>query len=91
MDTYIKSDVLSIQESIVHHVEYTLARSRIRFNYNEAYQAVAYSLRDRLIESWNDTNNYLRETDPKRVYYLSMEYLMGRSLLNSLFNLNVTN
>eukprot|EP00210_Caulerpa_lentillifera_P000038 g37.t1 len=89
MDTYIKNDVLSIQQSIVNHAEYTLARSRFNFDNQEAYQATAFSLRDRLIESWNDTQNYFREQDPKRVYYLSMEFLMGRSLLNTLYNLSV--
>lgn len=59
-DTYIKNDVLSIQQSIVNHAEYTLARSRFNFDDFEAYQAAAYSLRDRLIESWNDTQNYFK-------------------------------
>ena len=88
-DTYTKNDVLSIQQSIVNHVEYTLARSRFRFDNVEAYLATAHSLRDRLIEVWNDTQTYFREQNPKRVYYLSMEFLMGRSLLNALYNLNV--
>jgi len=90
MDTYIKNDILSIEESIVNHVEYTMARSRYKFDDQEAYMATAYSLRDRLIESWNDTQAYFKEQDVKRVYYLSMEFLMGRSLLNALFNLDVT-
>ena len=55
----------------------------------EAYQATAYSTRDRLIESWNDTQQYFHDQDPKRVYYLSMEFLVGRSLLNALYNLNL--
>eukprot|EP00850_Spirogloea_muscicola_P014823 SM000109S14137 [mRNA] locus=s109:79435:85572:- [translate_table: standard] len=90
-DTYIRNDVLSVQEAIVNHVEYTLARSRYNFDSYEAYQAVAHSVRDRLIESWNDTEQHFRQVDPKRIYYLSMEFLMGRSLLNSLYNLNVKN
>mmetsp|Transcript_15868 Transcript_15868/g.40295 ORF Transcript_15868/g.40295 Transcript_15868/m.40295 type:complete len:1250 (-) Transcript_15868:119-3868(-) len=89
MDTYIKNDVLSVQESIVNHVEYTIARSRYHFDDFEAYQATAYSTRDRLIESWNDTQQYFHDQDPKRVYYLSMEFLVGRSLLNALYNLNL--
>lgn len=89
MDVYIKNDVLSIQKSIVDHVEYTVARSRYKFDDFEAYQGTAYSVRDRLIESWNDTQQYFKDQDPKRVYYLSMEFLMGRSLLNSIFNLGV--
>lgn len=89
MDTYTKSDVLSIEESIVQHVEYTLARSRYSFDDLEAYLATGYSLRDRLIEAWNDTNVHFKNADPKRVYYLSMEFLMGRSLTNALNNLGV--
>lgn len=89
MDTYIKSDVLSIQKSIVDHVEYTMARSRYKFDDFEAYQATAYSVRDRLIENWNDTQQYFKDKDMKRVYYLSMEFLMGRSLLNAILNLGM--
>lgn len=89
MDSYIKNDVLSVQSSIVNHVEYSIGRTRYRFDDFEAYQAASLSVRDRLIESWNDTNQFYREADPKRVYYLSMEFLMGRSLLNSLANLGL--
>jgi len=52
--------VLSIQESIVNHVEYTLARTRHQFDDFECYQAAAFSLRDRLIEMWNDTQTYYK-------------------------------
>ena len=41
-------------------VEYTLARSRYKFDDLEAYMATAYSVRDRLIESWNDTQTYFK-------------------------------
>jgi starch phosphorylase len=43
----------------------------------------------RLIEFWNDTNMRLAEENPKRVYYLSIEYLLGRTLANALLNLGV--
>ena len=89
MDAYIKNDKLSIQRSIVNHVEYTLARSRANFSDNEAYLATAHSVRDRLIEAWNDTNTWFKEEDPKRAYYLSMEYLQGRALKNALYNLDI--
>lgn len=89
MDRYLRNDVLSIQQSIVNHVEYTIARSRYKFDDEEAYMATAHSVRDRLIESWNDTNTHLKEEDPKRVYYLSMEYLQGRALMNAVYNLGI--
>ena len=70
MDSYIKNDVVSVQQSILNHIEFTVARSRYRFDDSEAYQATSYSVRDRLIESWNDTHDYFRKKEPKRVYYL---------------------
>ncbi len=63
-DTYTQSDVLSVEQSIVGHVEYTLARSRYKFDDQEAYQATSLSLRDRLIESWNDTQQYFKCAAP---------------------------
>lgn len=58
MSSYIGSDQRSIQRSIVNHVEYTLARTRFNFDNKGAYQAAAYSVRDRLIEAWNDTQQF---------------------------------
>lgn len=58
MSSYIGNDKKSIQRSIVNHVEYTLACTRFNFNDFAAYQASAYSVRDRLIEQWNDTQAF---------------------------------
>lgn len=44
----------------MNHVEYTLARTRHQFDDFECYQAAAFSLRDRLIEMWNDTQTYFK-------------------------------
>ena len=55
MKSYMGSDQKSIQRQIVNHVEYTLARTRFNFDNFGAYQAAAYAVRDRLLESWNDT------------------------------------
>ena len=52
--------MLSIEESIVKHVEYTLARSRYKFDDLEAYLATALSLRDRLVLLWNDTQQHFK-------------------------------
>eukprot|EP01132_Coremiostelium_polycephalum_P004195 gene4195-5250_t len=79
----------SIQKGILDHVEYTLARTKYNFDSFSAYQGSAYSVRDRLIERWNETQQFYTEQDPKRVYYLSMEYLMGRSLQNAIYNMNL--
>lgn len=58
MSSYIGNDQKAIQHSIINHVEYTLARTRFNFDNLGAYQATAYSVRDRLIEAWNDTQQY---------------------------------
>lgn len=58
MSTYIGSDKRQIQRAIVNHVEYTLARTRFQFDNFGAYQAASLSVRDRLIEAWNDTNEF---------------------------------
>ena len=89
MKTYIGTDQRSIQRSVVNHVEYTLARTRFNFDNFGAYQAAAYSVRDRLIESWNDTDAYHSTQDSKHVYYLSLEFLMGRALQNMLVNIDM--
>jgi starch phosphorylase len=78
MSSYIGSDVRSIQRSIVNHVEYTLGLTRFNFNNFGCYQAASYSIRDRMFEAWNDTQEYYTINDAKRVYYLSLEFLLGR-------------
>lgn len=89
MSSYIGTDVPTIQRQISDHVEYTLARDRSNLDIRGTYQATAYSLHDRLIEYWNDTNFRLLESNPKQVCYMSIEYLLGRSLRNNLVNLNI--
>lgn len=86
MKSYLGNDRDSIQRQIVNHVEYTLARTRFDFDNFGAYQASALAVRDRLIESWNDTQQYHHNEDVKRVYYLSLEFLMGRTFQNALVN-----
>ena len=68
------------------HVEYTMARTRFNFDNNGCYYATSFSMRDRLLESWNDTNQNIYRQDSKRVYYLSLEFLLGRMLQNALVN-----
>jgi starch phosphorylase len=55
-----------------------------------AYEALALAVSDRLSERWKDTYNAYKEADCKRGFYLSMEFLMGRSLSNAMLNLGVT-
>lgn len=86
MQSYLGTDTKSIQRQIVNHVEYTLARTRFDFDNFGAYQAASFAVRDRLLESWNDTQQFHTSKDVKRIYYFSLEFLMGRSFQNSLVN-----
>jgi glycogen phosphorylase len=89
MDTYQGTDTRSIQRSIVNHVEYTLAMTRFNFTNFGCYEATAFSIRDRMLEAWNDTNQYFTTNNVKRVYYLSLEFLLGRLMQNNLNNLDM--
>ena len=67
-------------------------RMLFRRNLNEAttqqiYQAVAYSVKDDIIDNWIETHKAYEKQDKKMVYYMSMEFLMGRALGNNMINL----
>ncbi|KAI9159544.1 Non-essential glycogen phosphorylase [Blastocladiella emersonii ATCC 22665] len=83
------SDLENIQRSIIKHATSTLARTVFNVDNFAAYQATAHSVRDFLIERWNVTQQTHTLKDPKRVYYMSLEFLLGRSLDNALLNLKV--
>ncbi len=89
MESYIPRDKQSIQKSIIRHIEYTLARTRFSLDKQIIYQGTSLSVRDRLLEAWNDTQSVIKINDPKRLYYLSIEFLLGRLLQNALINLNM--
>mmetsp|Transcript_21955 Transcript_21955/g.37564 ORF Transcript_21955/g.37564 Transcript_21955/m.37564 type:complete len:868 (-) Transcript_21955:290-2893(-) len=55
----------------------------------DAYLGTAWSVRERLIDSFDKTQEHWRKEDPKFVYYLSAEFLMGRSLINTVLNLGL--
>lgn len=58
MDEYVGHDKKSIQQQIMSHIEYTLAKSRFDFGLNHLIIAVKHSLFDRLIECGNDSNSH---------------------------------
>jgi len=89
METYEPNDPESIQKAFARHLEYSLACTRFNFTMADAYRAAGLVLRDRLIESLNDTNDWYRKEDVKRGYYLSAEYLIGRHMQNAIANLDL--
>ncbi len=69
----------------------TLGRDKDCNNTHYPFTALAMAVRDRLMERWQNTQRAYLESDCKRTYYLSLEYLMGRALGNSALNLNIGN
>lgn len=80
MDHRGKSDSLSIQESLMSYVKCATGNCIEQSDDFSVHLAASYSVRDRLIDGWNLTNTSFAIRDLKRIYYLSMEFLMGRSL-----------
>eukprot|EP01023_Acetabularia_acetabulum_P010479 TRINITY_DN14767_c0_g3_i4.p1 TRINITY_DN14767_c0_g3~~TRINITY_DN14767_c0_g3_i4.p1 ORF type:complete len:878 (+),score=208.77 TRINITY_DN14767_c0_g3_i4:58-2691(+) len=83
------NEVPKIEQEIVEKLEFVAGGSRYEITPRAAYEGAAWSLRERLFESFNKTHKVWREKDPKFVYYLSAEFLMGRSFLNTVFNLDL--
>ncbi len=70
-----------------HHLELDDVISADQATARERFEAVARSVRDVLAERWVRTQQTYASQDPKRIYYLSMEFLIGRSLANNVLNL----
>ncbi|KAL0026522.1 hypothetical protein WJX77_004605 [Trebouxia sp. C0004] len=79
----------AVQTDILKKLAYVVGADAHAVSDREAYQGVAFSVRERLIERFNKTQEHWRQKDPKFIYYLSAEFLMGRSLLNTVMNLGL--
>src|SRR5215470_7198867 len=87
---YYELDAESIKRGFLNHLEFTLAELPHHVDSRwEPYYSLALAVRDRLIERWIHTQETYYQNDAKRVYYLSLEFLMGRTLGNSLVNLGI--
>jgi len=87
--TYSKRgrDRESLKHSIANRLIYTLGKDPITATHRDWFHTTAYAVRERLIERWMETMRSYYESDVKRVYYLSLEFLTGRLLSNSLLNM----
>ncbi|KAJ7943370.1 Alpha-1,4 glucan phosphorylase [Quillaja saponaria] len=89
LDTFIP-DSETIASSIKYHVEFTPSFSPEKFELPKAFFATAESVRDTLIINWNATYDYYEKMNVKQAYYMSMEFLQGRALLNAIGNLELS-
>jgi starch phosphorylase len=71
------------------HFLRTLGLSKACMSDHYKYQALALTIRDRLMECWKDTKEATQEENGKKTYYLSLEFLMGRALGNAVLNLGL--
>ncbi|MFH2124677.1 MAG: glycogen/starch/alpha-glucan phosphorylase [Pseudomonadota bacterium] len=78
-----------IKKNILHHVMSFQGRDPQRAGESDIYKAVAYTLRDIMVEKWIATQKASYAKGKKRVYYLSLEFLIGRTLGNSMINLGI--
>ncbi len=83
-------DAASIAESFALKMMYSIARNEYTATSLDTFHAVELSLRDRIIDRWFLTQDAYYRHDAKRVYYLSLEFLLGRSFRSNLLNLGVT-
>ena len=79
----------SIQKNIIHHLMSFQGRDPERSGAADIYKALAYTLRDIMVEKWIKTQKTFYAKKKKRVYYLSLEFLIGRSLGNAITNLGL--
>ena len=74
---------------IDHHIRFSLAKLRIDLSKHDWYRATALVVRDMLVEKLLATRLRFERNNSKKLYYLSLEFLIGRSLENNLFNLGI--
>ena len=82
-------DVDAFREDIKQHLHYTLAKDKFSSTQWDHYRSVVLAVMDRLHDRWINTQQRYYAKKSKRVYYLSMEYLIGRLLDNMLINMGV--
>jgi starch phosphorylase len=86
---FLGSNPKAIQRSLSNHLVYTIGKDPLTATDHDWMMAFSYVVRDRLIERWMETQRSYYKRDAKRIYYLSMEFLIGRSLVNSLLNMDI--
>lgn len=82
-------NVSNIKKAFNRHLHFSIIKDRNVATPRDYYMALANTVRDHLVSRWIRTQQHYYEKDPKRVYYLSLEFYMGRTLSNTMMNLGL--
>lgn len=83
-------NIHAIEQSLIHHLIFAQGKDPVETSKRDWFHAVAYVVRDMLTAQWLESMRSYYLNDAKRVYYLSMEFLMGRTLSNAIANLETS-
>ncbi len=86
-DLNFKFNSESFKKSIKYNIKSLFRKNLEEATEQEIFQAVSYAVKDIIVDNWMETQKEYERQDPKLVYYMSMEFLMGRAMGNNLINL----
>ena len=80
-------DTELFKRSVLYNIKTLYRKTLEEATDQQIFQAVSYAIKDAVVDQWLATQKEFEKQDPKMVYYLSMEFLMGRALGNNMINL----
>ena len=82
-----KFDKELFKRSVLYNIKTLYRKNQDEATPQQIFQAVSYAIKDQIVENWMETQKTYEKEDPKILYYMSMEFLMGRALGNNMINM----